>query len=49
MTEEPSAAELHHFALAECIAEDNPGEVLRVGKRKTNKRPSDSRDSSPAH
>lgn len=34
VTEEPSTSELHDFALAERIAQDNAGEVLRISKRK---------------
>ncbi len=48
MTEEPSASELHHFALTERIAEDNDGEALRVSKRKK-KRHADAEKRSQAH
>ncbi|AIQ91424.1 MULTISPECIES: hypothetical protein [Methylobacterium] len=48
VTEEPSASELHHFALTERIAEDNDGEVLRVSKRKK-KRHADAEKRSQAH
>lgn len=48
VTEEPSASELHDFAIAERIAEDNEGEVLRVTKRKK-KRSSDRRETAPVH
>ncbi len=48
VTEEPSASELHHFALTERIAQDNDGEVLRVGKRKK-KRQADAEKRSQAH
>lgn len=48
VTEEPSASELHDFALAERIAQDNQGEVLRVSKRKK-KRHDDAERRSPPH
>ncbi len=48
VTEESSSSELHDFALAERIAEDNAGEVLRVTKRKK-KRRADAEKRSEAH
>ncbi|MGU3421551.1 hypothetical protein [Methylobacterium sp. D54C] len=54
VTEGPTAtegatAELHDFALAERIAEDNADVVLKASKRKRKKRSSDASDRSPAH
>ena len=54
VTEAPTAAEgptaeLHDFALAERIAEDNADVVLKVSKRKKKKRLSDASERSLAH
>lgn len=40
-TNQSATSELHNFALAERVAEDNAEVVLRVGKRKKKKRSSD--------
>jgi hypothetical protein len=47
VTEEPSAQELHNFAMSERISEDNAGEVLQVSKRK--KRHADGEKRSQPH
>ncbi|XYD12160.1 hypothetical protein R1A27_34100 (plasmid) [Methylobacterium sp. NMS12] len=54
VTEAPTAAEgataeLHDFALAERIAEDNADVVLKVSKRKRKKRSSAASERSQAH
>lgn len=46
---EGAIAELHEFALAERIAEDNAGVVLEVSKRKKKKRSSAAAERSQAH
>lgn len=54
VTEAPSAdgsvtADLHNFALAERISEENADEASRVSRGKKKKRSSGSRVSSPVH
>ena len=44
-----ATAELHDFALAERIAEDNADVVLKVSKRRRKKRLPDASERSPAH
>lgn len=46
---EGTTAELHGFALAERIAEDNADTVLKVSKRKKKKRPSGAAERSLPH
>ncbi|MGE8131136.1 hypothetical protein ACQKQD_29560 [Methylobacterium sp. NPDC080182] len=46
---ESATAELHDFALAERIAEDNADVVLKASKRKRKRRWSDASDRSLAH
>ncbi|WCS28540.1 hypothetical protein LOK46_32010 (plasmid) [Methylobacterium sp. NMS14P] len=48
-TAEGATAELHDFALAERIAEDNADVVLKVSKRKRKKRSSAASERSQAH
>lgn len=44
-----ATAELHDFALAERIAEDNADVVFKVSKRRRKKRLPDASERSPAH
>jgi hypothetical protein len=49
VTGEKATAELHDFALAERVAEDNADVVLKVSKRKRKKRKSDPTEQSLTH
>jgi len=48
-TDQGATSELHNFALAERVAEENADVVLRVGKRKKKKRSSGAVGASSAH